>query len=548
MNKEKCLGYSFLKNKSSELYGYAPAYEGGGTEEFFESLEVYRSYYCVEHGADKSDFMGYCEKLEKEGFEKFSSKSAGENLFATYFDGENIVNVSFISYKDVDKYVTRDVSYVLISVDSVRNSSLPCKAEKFEKITDVTVSYVSILTVIVRLLDGRFLVIDSGVMDDTEKIYDFLCKNNVREGKPTVAAWMFSHAHGDHVGGFIGILKNHSDDVVVERVIHNFPGEELYMPNKNYMECIPNREGLYMTNRSNEIARLMKENMRGGIFTIAHAGQTFEFPGVSVEVLQTSENLYKKQMFDTNMSSVIYMLTMPAGKMLALGDAVDAAVKILRKIYSKNLACDIVVLAHHALNGGDYEMYYDTGAVGAIWTNYAEGIDERGLLNHYTNHFDASLVKYNFIVSKEERIITLYEGMSREEFEHYSPVRDIKKRAYTPCYEKRRSPANQLPLSILEEGFGDAPRYYGLGEETEKLFVDRDAKEFSVTVDGATAYEFEYYCNTLKRDGYRKSSDSNENGKLFASYSDPMNEVTVEYENNTLKIIAHKAGENVLVY
>ena len=162
--------------------------------------------------------------------------------------------------------------------------------------------------------------------------------------------------------------------------------------------------------------------------------------------------------------------------------------------------------------------------------------------------FKKQRLKYNFIVSKEERIITLYEGMSEKELEHYSPKQNIAKSAYTPCYEKRKTPKNELPLSILDEGFGDAPRYYGLGEETEELFVDREAKQFTVTVKGATSYEFEYYCNTLKRDGYRRSSDSNENGKLFAAYSDPTNEVTVEFENGTLKITAHKAGENVLVY
>ena len=178
MKKENCLAYSLMKEHDSDMYGYAPAYDGEGVEELVYAYDLFKSYYVYEHGAGEKDYRDYCAKLERSGFELYSSNSANGNLFSTYFDGENIVNVSYISYRDVDKYVLRNVSYVLISVDSVRNSTLPCKAEPFEAITEANVSLVGFTALMIRLLDGRFLVIDGGMDRENIKFVKSLNKGN----------------------------------------------------------------------------------------------------------------------------------------------------------------------------------------------------------------------------------------------------------------------------------------------------------------------------------------------------------------------------------
>ena len=545
MKKENCLAYSLMKDHDSDLYGYAPAYDGAGEEELVYSLDAYKSYYVYEHGAKEKDFVDYCKKLEREGFELYSSKKSNGNSFATYFDGENIVNVSYISYKDVDKYVVRNVSYVLISVDSVRNSTLPCRLETYEKITAVQVSMVSILTLIVRLEDGRFLVIDSGVGGVTDHIYQELCRQNVRGGKPVVAAWMFSHAHGDHVGGFIGILDKYGDAVEVQRVIHNFPGEQIYDKNKNYMEGVPNREGDGMTERSNKIHALMQEKMPNGKYTIAHIGQTFEYPGVKLEVVMTAEHIYKKRMFDTNMSSAVYLLTMPGGKMLALGDAVDGSAKIIRKIHGKDLKSDTVVIAHHACNGGDEELYYNTSAKAAIWSNTIEGLISRNFIGNFCNHFDINIVKYNFIMSNEDGAMTLYDGMTSAEIERFTPKIEMDKGAPV-CYECRKNPKHYLTEEQYNEGYGDAPRYYGKGEETETFVIDPKTKTYEITISGVTRYEYDYYCNSHKRDGYVRMEESSDGDACYITFADPHNEVHLSYADGVITAKVGPAGKNVL--
>ncbi len=545
MKIENCLGYDQLKERGVENYGCAPAYEGEGVEELVFGYDLFKSYYVYEHGAKEKDYFEYCDKLRSCGFELYSSNSANGNSFATYFDGKNIVNVSYISYKDVDKYVVKNVSYLLISVDSIKNSALPCKAEQFEAITTVKVSLAGFTALTVRLLDGRFLVIDGGM--DKDRIYKTLCAQNVREGKPVVAAWMFSHAHGDHMNGFYHTLEDYADDIVIERIIHGFPGESLYLPNKNYMEGAPNNEGEWMSRRNDKMHAYISEKMPDCKYTVAHAGQIFEYAGVKLEVLQTSENLYKKQMFDSNMSSVVYMLTMPDGKLLALGDAVDGASKILRKIYGKALACDAVVLAHHAYNGGDEEMYHDIGAKVAIWPLPVESLIEKNLIGNFTNHFDYNSVKYNFIMSREEPLsMDLYSGMSSEELDHFSPKFDVKNSEYVADYEARKEPLHYITEEQHAQGYGDAPRYYGMGEETETFAINPEDKTYEITISGVTGYEYDYYWNSLKRDGYVRMEEGSDGDNRYVTFADTNNEVKLSYVDGVIRAVVGPVGKNVL--
>ena len=543
MKKENCLAYSLMKEHDSDMYGYAPAYDGEGVEELVYAYDLFKSYYVYEHGAGEKDYRDYCAKLERSGFELYSSNSANGNLFSTYFDGENIVNVSYISYKDVDKYVVRNVSYVLISVDSIRNSTLPCKAEPFEAITEANVSLVGFTALMIRLLDGRFLVIDGGM--DRDRIYNALCAQNVRGGKPVVAAWMFSHAHGDHMNGFYHTLEDHADDIVIERIIHSFPGESLYMPAKNYMEGAPNPEGEGMNRRNDKMHAYITEKMPECKYTVAHAGQIFEYAGVKLEVLMTSENLYKKQMFDSNMSSVVYAFTMPDGRFIALGDAVDGASKMLRKIYGKSLKCDAVALAHHAFNGGDEEMYYDMGAKVAIWPLSLEDLIDRKLIGNYTNHFDYNSVKYNFIMQKKEPAMVLYRGMSAEEIEYFTPKFDVKS-PDAVCYEDRKNPKHYITEAQLAEGYGDAPRYYGKGEESETFVIDPATKTYEVKISGVTRYEYDYYWNSLKRDGYVRMDEHSDGDACYVTFADPLNEVHLSFVDGVITAKVGPVGKNVL--
>lgn len=545
MNFENCLASAQIKNLDPALYGRAPAYEGAGTEEMIPLFEAYRSYYVLEHGAGEDDYAGYCKKLEACGFSRYASKTSNGNRFATYTDGENIVNVSCIRYRDVDRYVTADVSYVAIAVDRLKNCALPPKSAPYRAVTTLLVTFIG-RGLIIRLPDGRFLNFDVYVANEKEVefIYKTLCGQNVLGGKPVVAAWMFSHAHGDHVNAFIEILKKYGDQVEIQRVINGFPAEATYT-GKNYMEYTMDNESKWMTFRSNEIKRLMDEKMPNGKFTVAHTGQIFEYPGVTVEILFTAENLYRQQMFDSNMSSVVYRFHMHGGTLLALGDAVDTEAKIVRKIHGKELKSDVVIIAHHAHNGGDEELYHDVGAKVAIWPNSLEELVARKRIGNYLNHFDYNSAKHNLILALDQPYLTLYEDMPSEELAPFDRKFNVESPAPVN-FAARKNPKNRLTEADIAAGYGNAPRYYGAGEETETMVKNEAEKTYEITLRGVTAYNFEYYCNSLKRDGYWPMSKSEEGERKRAVYASPLNAVEVVFETGVISIHVGRAGVNAL--
>ena len=138
---------------------------------------------------------------------------------------------------------------------------------------------------------------------------------------------------------------------------------------------------------------------------------------LTVDVLFTSENIYGKQMLDTNMSSVVYSITGKTGRMIILGDAVDIECPMLNAIYGSTLKANVVQVAHHGYNGGNAEMYASIGADYAIWANSYDAVLENALhiqSKNKRNKFDYKTVKCNIIPSGGAPII-LSENMMKND-------------------------------------------------------------------------------------------------------------------------------------
>ena len=84
----------------------------------------------------------------------------------------------------------------------------------------------------------------------------------------------------------------------------------------------------------------------------------------------------------------------------------------------------------------------------------------------------------------------------------------------------------------------------------QTLEMDEAGKTYTITALGVGEYNFDYYCNSLKRDGYKRRDKREEKGVLSAVFSSPLNEVTVKLfrKDERLTITVHPAGENVLIY
>ncbi len=407
-------------NFSPDGYGNVPRYTGNGEVELNDSFELSKSYYLIVHGASSGDYLDYIDELLDAGFDCYDEKTLNGNRFATYTDGYNIATVSLIRYTDPatqDRYAGQPsigtVSYMSIAVDCVENSALPARVKKYDKVTTVQLSTVdTVCGYVIRLEDGRFIVIDGGMVENADSVYKILKDQNKLEGNPVIAAWMITHGHSDHIGAILKFTKSYSKKAVIQSVIHNLPAYSLYY-GKNELEgntSERNEVSNSIKAASEALYKQMGQYYPSADVIVAHAGQKFEFAGMMVDVLFTSENLYGKQMRDTNMSSVMYSLKGTKGRMIVLGDQQEMGCAIMNSIYGSTLKCDIVQVAHHGYNGGDTDMYASMDAKYAIWTNSYEGIISEKLNNTsvtYRNFFDCDTVDVNIAPSLEDTSPTI---------------------------------------------------------------------------------------------------------------------------------------------
>ena len=75
--------------------------------------------------------------------------------------------------------------------------------------------------------DGNVLGTTTSEYAQSYNVGDTGWKLNTKLGadveKPVIAAWIFTHLHGDHIGVFNCFSLAHHDDVVLERLYYNFP-------------------------------------------------------------------------------------------------------------------------------------------------------------------------------------------------------------------------------------------------------------------------------------------------------------------------------------
>ena len=220
-----------------------------------------------------------------------------------------------------------------IAVDNVENSALPAREEEIEKITEVQITSVGTACgYVLRLADGRFVIFDGGMPEQSRAIYDILKSQNVLEGEPVIAAWFLTHGHQDHIGAPLKFIERYQDRVEIETFVHNLPAYVIYNE-KNTAEKKPEVESENLYYQSEMYYSKIEAFYPDSDIVVAHAGQRFEYGDIDIDVLFTTENIYKKQMYDTNMSSVVYSITGSSGRMIILGDAQDIQCPTINAIY-----------------------------------------------------------------------------------------------------------------------------------------------------------------------------------------------------------------------
>ncbi len=331
---------------SQEQYGIPP-FEAGEKIGIFLSSDSTEILRYEKTSAD--DFRTYRDLLCGAGFEIYDEHETESNLFATLVSDTLTVNLSRFSKTGTMRIVAEERGALCPLTDAhdrVCDSLLTgMKGE--------TVVAAEGMGYIIRLADGSFCIIDGGMGDpdhvDSDKLMGILNAQKP-EGteKPVIAAWLFTHLHGDHIGVFNCFSLDHHDDVVIEKLIYNFPKEEeTAASNSPYMLD----DSIY---RWTQFKKCLADFYAGVPVVKAHTGNRFQVRNASFEVLFTPDDLYPASILNgtgMNESSLLLKMTLEGQTYLWTGDFGFIGADLVQMEYAKTLSCDFLQMAHHGMNG-----------------------------------------------------------------------------------------------------------------------------------------------------------------------------------------------------
>jgi len=338
--------------ENMEFWKGLPAYPAENPEIYVSSDDT---VVMKVHDTTAEGWKAYCKTLEEAGFEKYAENTIGANLFATYINDELTVNTYYIDSNKVTRVVRES------------RGALPTLAKDnvYEEKVDTLLTGIKLETIVfaegmsyfMRLCDGSFILFDGGVSDEggieCGKMYDLLKKQSP-DGKIVIAAWLFSHCHGDHIGLVSDFMKRYHDEVEIQAFVYNFPkDEEILASDSKYMLDDSNI-------RWNAFRNTRVQYYPDVPVIKPHTGNKLHIRNATFEIYGTLEDLYPETIATKggmNASSVLYKMDVAGQKTMWLGDAAEITGDVAIEQFGDLVKSDLMQIAHHGYHGGTVRFY-----------------------------------------------------------------------------------------------------------------------------------------------------------------------------------------------
>ena len=311
------------------------------------------TYMLIYGNCDIDSYNKYCELIESRGFIKTDSSEIDGNVHNT-FTGELFIHTYFTPADGKTRIiVSEDIPVYKTKPEFTGNTnSVLWQFEIDHSLIDCGMCYA------VRCDDGSFFVIDSAhfysVRDDI-RIIEFLRKIS-GENKPRVSGWYFSHAHEDHIGKFLSLLKYYDDLVSIDTLYYNFPSENRAdIPWEIQVKNLTEEFRKEVSNKKN----INKVKL--------HTGMRFAVKNLLFTVLCTHEDVFPCSTSDFNNTSTVIKMECGETAVLFPGDASVESDKIMTERYRDALKCDVIQVSHHGHTGCSPEFYKRAGAKCALF-------------------------------------------------------------------------------------------------------------------------------------------------------------------------------------
>ena len=286
-------------------------------------------------------YAAYRQKLLASGFTLYAENDITDDSFSTYINDEYVINAGYYAYEQA----------VRVTIEP--KTALPPRASDnvYEKkiqpsVAQLGVAYPGSSGEIVhngqahmfQLADGSYIIIDGGCDReiDAKQLYEYMYTHAPDPNQITIAAWIFTHAHGDHAGAYEVFTKSYASKVKLELIVGNFPSREKVGTATTRGDRIPPTTASYP----------------GSKFIQAHVGQEYYLRDAKIEMLYTLESYAPRDLSIYNTTSLIFTVELGGQIFLMLGDATQDACMIAYQMYGDYLKSDFIQPAHHGFGNG----------------------------------------------------------------------------------------------------------------------------------------------------------------------------------------------------
>lgn len=320
----------------------------------------------VAKSTDLASFNTYCEELvSKNGYEEYSKReNVDGNYFRTYTKGNGMIYAYYSNGRKQARIISGPIKDIpLKETDKTEETFKP-------SITMIgpSESVSGSLTIIYMLANGKFLIIDGGIIL-ADRIYKELKELQPNATKFTIAGWFISHPHNDHQDGIEYFLEQHAYEVEIENIYFNYATASYYneATDKDHLN---EKEGTRVNNLRAIFDKYTTHSTR---IVKPHTGQIYKFGSATVEIISTVEDILPEKMPFVNDTSMVIRVTVAGQSTMILADASKNMKGVIRSMYDSHVESDMVTLAHHGVWDTTPELYNEIKAKVVFWPNNTEG-------------------------------------------------------------------------------------------------------------------------------------------------------------------------------
>ncbi len=293
----------------------------------------------------RAGFDAKCADLVTDGYTLKQETVLDASAYRTYYkeSDNSMCHIYWANYNKQMRITTATTDK--LPINSISGNNDLCTAKL------ITLQGGDELGMVIRLNDGRFIVIDGGNDNagNGEEIYNILKANAPDPDNVVIATWYITHAHGDHQGGFLDFARRYYQDstVTLESIMFN---------------QLNNGEYIDKGTTSNSVLSYRDSYYPTVPVYMPLTGQKYTFSKTTIEILYTMADFLpnKLTLMPDGSSANANTQTMPCiidivndadydDRLFVMGDMVVYACDDICDRYGNLIACDIVQVSHHGL-------------------------------------------------------------------------------------------------------------------------------------------------------------------------------------------------------